>query len=333
VETLPLPARAILPRHDGTILALAGRGAAAHLWRLHPPETRLLDTLALPNATGATSAPGDRVYVTTNGRSLVTVNGRTLEQGATTDLGDSITAVAPTPSGDRVYVLTDSAPSVAIIASGLDGLAGRIELPGRARDLRIDPFGRYLLVRPRTGDSVWVASVGTDRVLGTLKSPWRGDVPFVAPDGLVAVQSGEDIAFIDPSSLREIRRTIYGASDFWYPFVWSGFRPRPAVAAASDSDSTFVVVDTLPDSSIVSPAPDPAKVGYTVSFAVLLDETAARDQAAKITAEGRTARVMTSMIASTTVYRVVMGPFATRDEADRIGRASRHSYYVRVGSP
>ena len=78
-------------------------------------------------------------------------------------------------------MITDSAPSVAIIASARDGLAARIELPGRARDLRIDPFGRYLLVRPRTGDSVWVASVGTDRVLGTLRTRWRGDVPFVAP--------------------------------------------------------------------------------------------------------------------------------------------------------
>ena len=103
VETLPLPTRAVLPRHDGTILALAGRASAAHLWRLHPPESRLLDTLALPNATALTSVSlGDRVYVTVNGRSIVTVSGRTLEQGATTDLGDEITALAPTPSGDRL---------------------------------------------------------------------------------------------------------------------------------------------------------------------------------------------------------------------------------------
>ena len=335
VETLPLPTHAVLPRHDGTILALAGRGAAAHLWRLHPPESRLLDTLALPNANAVASvSSGDRVYVTVNGRSIVAVSGRTLEQGSTTDLGGQIAALAPTPSGDRLYVITDSAQSVAVIASTRDGVAGRIELPGPARDLRIDPFGRYLLVRPRTGDSVWVASVGTDRVLGTLRTPWRGDIPFVAPDGLVAVQSGEDIAFVDPASLREIRRTIYGASDFWYPFVWSGFRPRLATAAASDSDSTFVVDDTIPDSLTPSFAPgDSAKVGYTVAFAVLLDEKAARDQAANITAEGRSARVMTSMIANTTVYRIVMGPFATRDEADRVGKASGHAYYVRVGSP
>jgi cell division protein FtsN len=33
------------------------------------------------------------------------------------------------------------------------------------------------------------------------------------------------------------------------------------------------------------------------------------------------------------VYRVVLGPYATRDEAERVGRASGLSYYVMVASP
>ena len=63
-------------------------------------------------------------------------------------------------------------------------------LPGRARDLRVDPFGRYVLVRAATGDSAWIVSIGADKVVGTLHSAWRGDLPFVAPDGAIAVHRG-----------------------------------------------------------------------------------------------------------------------------------------------
>jgi cell division protein FtsN len=70
-----------------------------------------------------------------------------------------------------------------------------------------------------------------------------------------------------------------------------------------------------------------------VSFAVLLDPAKARDAASKITVNGQTARVVTGMSNGTAVYRVVLGPFPTRDEADRTGRASGQSYYVYAGSP
>jgi cell division protein FtsN len=70
-----------------------------------------------------------------------------------------------------------------------------------------------------------------------------------------------------------------------------------------------------------------------VSFASLLDEPKARDQASKISVNGQTARVVTSMTSGMAVYRVVLGPYATREEADRAGRASGQSYYVYAGTP
>jgi len=42
---------------------------------------------------------------------------------------------------------------------------------------------------------------------------------------------------------------------------------------------------------------------------------------------------VTGTTSGVTVYRVVLGPYATRDEAERIGRASGLSYYVMLGSP
>jgi septal ring-binding cell division protein DamX len=33
------------------------------------------------------------------------------------------------------------------------------------------------------------------------------------------------------------------------------------------------------------------------------------------------------------VYRVVLGPYATREDADRVGRESRQSYWIYEGGP
>ena len=49
--------------------------------------------------------------------------------------------------------------------------------------------------------------------------------------------------------------------------------------------------------------------------------------------DGQTARVVTGITSGTAVYRVVLGPYPTRDEAERVGRASGMSYFVIRGSP
>lgn len=338
----PVPAQATFPQLSGTLLFLGGRGASAKIWRMHPPEPKLLDSLSLPDATPIPGAsPGDRIYFTTGGRSLVGVDSRTLARGSAVSFDKPIARIATTPSGDRLYVITDSARELAIVSRYQDRVARRIELPGDARDLRIDPIGRYLLVRAATGDSVWVVSVGADRVMGTVRSKWRGDVPFVAQDGSVAIQSSNDIAFVDPNSMKEVRRTIGGASDFWYPFSWDGFHPRAAgldepVSFGHDSDSVAIALPPVQRETLTAVPPTPvdsSKIGFTVSFAALLDIERAKADAATITIEGRTARVATTIADGTTVYRVVLGPYPTREEAERIGRAAGRQYFIYAGSP
>jgi cell division protein FtsN len=81
------------------------------------------------------------------------------------------------------------------------------------------------------------------------------------------------------------------------------------------------------------PAPDSTKLGFTVSFAALLSESQAREQAAKITVNGRPARVITGIVSGTTVYRIVLGPYQTRDEAEQAGRASGQSFVIYAGTP
>ncbi|MFI5229236.1 MAG: SPOR domain-containing protein [Gemmatimonadales bacterium] len=336
----PRAARAIFPEPGGTLLVLGGRGDQALLWRIHPPASKILDSLAVRGAVGGTGGPlGDRIFLTTAKHALVGVRPRAMTITRTISFDYGIRALVTTASGDRFYVIADSSNEMTIVDPYQDRIAKRIALPGRARDVRVDPFGRYVLVRPATGDSVWVVGIGTDRVFGSVRTQWRGDVPFVAPDGAVAVTDGSDLVFVDGASLKEVQRVGGGASDFWYPFVWDGFRPRASALDTlarfpGDSDSTTAAVMTPPDTAHPKAAPvDSVRLGFTVSFASLLDEAKARDQANKISVNGQTARVVTTMTSGMAVYRVVLGPYPTRDEADRAGRASGQSYYVYAGAP
>jgi cell division septation protein DedD len=286
------------------------------------------------------------MYFVARRRSLTGVRARTLARGEPITVDHGVAAMASTPSGDRFYVITDSSSELPVLDPFQDRLSTTVRLPGRARDLRVDPLGRYVLVRAATGDSVWVVSIGTDKVLGTLRSAWRGDLPFVAPDGSIAVTDGADVAFADAATMLAIRRVVGGAADFWYPFTWSGLRRRPepvdSIMQPGDTDTTTIAIPaqrplprdtTAPRPRAVPTPPDSSKVGFTVSFAVFLSDAKARELAAKIVVDGKPARIVTGVNDGTPVYRVVLGPYTTRDEAERVGRNSGQTYYVYAGTP
>jgi cell division protein FtsN len=79
--------------------------------------------------------------------------------------------------------------------------------------------------------------------------------------------------------------------------------------------------------------PRPAAGGYTVSFATLLDANRARGEATRIRVDGQMARVVSSVIGGRTLYRVVLGPYPTRAEAERVGQRAGYPYWVFSGEP
>jgi cell division septation protein DedD len=70
-----------------------------------------------------------------------------------------------------------------------------------------------------------------------------------------------------------------------------------------------------------------------VSFAALLSEEKAQQVADAIKVNGTQAHVVSTNTAGSPIFRVVMGPFPTREEADKIGRASKREYWIYEGSP
>lgn len=338
----PLAARALFPQMDGTLLVLGERPAGSIVWRIRPPASDVADSVALPRVDRTLRTQvGDRIYLA-SGSQLTGVRTRGIQRTPDVDFTSPVEVLAATPSGDRVFVVTRGASSIEVVDRYQERVTGKIEVGRNIAELRVDPLGRYLLARPEGRDSAVVIALGTNRVIGALPTSWRSDLPFVAPDGGVALAQGADVIIADGETLKPSVRVRGGAGDFWFAFQWNGFRPR---AASLDRPVEFDrgAIDSLTrDSSVrVDSAPPVrrdsaarrAPAGFTVSFAALLASDKANELAAQIHVGGESARVVTAMRDGATIFRVVMGPYATRAEAERVGRESRQSHWIYEGAP
>ena len=197
-------------------------------------------------------------------------------------------------------------------------------------------------------DSVFVVSLATDEVVGVIRTEWRGDLPLVLPDAGIAYARGLDVVFAHPRTLKDMRAVTGGAASFWHTLRWNGFRPRAAgldqpvqFRTSAPRDSADLVPDSTrgpgdstaarPDSNGIAGTPVPGQ--FTVSFAAILDEAPARALAARIRVDGQTPRITSSERSGKTLYRVVLGPYPSRAEAERVGRASGQSYWIFEGVP
>jgi cell division septation protein DedD len=348
----PVAARAVFPQPDASLLVLGERGGGSVVWKVRPPSTRVADSVVLPRVDRALRTQvGDLLFLASE-RELTGVRTRSMQRTASVAFDEPVELLAATPSGDRVFVVTSTGTAVQVVDRYREAVSGSIDLGRHPSDLRMDPLGRYLLARLDGVDSAAVIALGTNAVVGTLATGWRADLPFVAPDGGIAVAQGKDVIVTDGMTLRATARVAGGAADFWYPFRWTGFRPRaegldqPVDFAGPPADTMAAPADSAApkDSAAapVEPAPPPPPrdtavrrppAGYTVSFAALLVGDKARELASSIRVGSENARVVTAVRDGSTIYRVVMGPYATREQAERIGRESKQSYWIYEGGP
>jgi rare lipoprotein A len=73
--------------------------------------------------------------------------------------------------------------------------------------------------------------------------------------------------------------------------------------------------------------------GFSVQVGAVLSQQRADETASEVRQRGLTVRVVTSTTDGTRVYRVILGPYSTRAEADRAGRLSGRSYWIFEGVP
>ncbi len=349
--------RRLFPLADGTLVALVDRGEESLLLRLRPPSDAIDDSVEVPRPDRAVATPlGDRLYLGVKD-DLLGVQSHTLDGIAKVSARDDILAIAPTPSGDRIFVANKGGPRLQVMDRYAEEMGGSVKLPGLVTEFRMDPMGRYLLARPAEGDSAWVVAIGTDELVGTVETGWRSDLPAVAVDGKIATVRGSDVAFVDATDGKVSRTMKDGAKDLWFFTLWNGLRPRaegvdvPVSFSLGDEGDRRTPADSITripvrtptptDTSSAEPAPvlptppaaAPSRDSWTVSFAAVLTEDRAREIADGITVEGQRPRVVKGETAGTTVYRVVFGPYNSKADAERMGRASKHNYWVYEGVP
>jgi sporulation related protein len=229
-------------------------------------------------------------------------------------LRDGPRALAFSPSGHRIYVARRAALGLAVIdrfeRRELDGVA----LPGPATTLRLDPLGRWLLARPAlgTGDSAWIVDLPIKRHTGAVATTWQTDLPAVSPDGVLLFRSGADLVAMRPDSLTETGRVHGGAADLWVFSTWLPRGSAPASQAGGEALATEAAGAEGPLYVQVSTSQNPEWSGR------LADDLARA---------GLAARVLPPQSADDG-YRVVLGPYATRAQAEAIGRKLGRPFWI-----
>ena len=286
---------------DGALVARLGgdRPALEYLGSDQAPSST-----PLPKGQVAATFLGDLVAVAADSAVVLYAPQRKSEPRSIPVSGDA-RAVLFSPSGHRLYVARAAAPL--LVLDRVDGAKlHEIELPGPARELRGDMYGRWLLVRPEQGDSVWVIDVGTGKYVGSTAARWSDDLPAVAPPQTLLVRRGADLAGLDLSAtgFTELGRIKGGAADFWLPLAWQPVHETELV----ESDSALAVADT-----------GPARPTVYLQVSSSQNPAWANELSAKLSAAGLPASVLTPR-RSAEPYRVVLGPYATREQAEATGR-------------
>jgi hypothetical protein len=344
----PSPARWVFPQPNGFVIVAGAREGSTLLWLIRPTDDEIIETASLPAVSrGVRTRVGDRLYFTVDS-GLIGVTTRDLSPVPSVRLEHPVIAVVPTPSGDRLYVAMRDRNALVVVDRYSDAVAATVNLPGPVSELRMDPLGQRVLARPAGGgDSAWVIAVGADRATGVVRGKWRDDLPAFAHGGNIATARGLDVVFVGAASLADGEVVAGGASDFWYFFSWNGFRPRAAGldrpvtfdtaqrmpldsmgVAGRDSFPSPPIRDTAPSMVVPPPTIVPRSRGYMVSFAAVLTQQRANEVAGEISINGVRPRVIPSQTGATTIYRVVLGPYPAREEAERVGRDSKRQYWV-----
>lgn len=347
----------LVPLNDGSVVVVMRNATDLLLRRLRPPDSMVVDSMRLDVTADSASVHGltvgDRMFLSA-GSKLYSLRTRDFALDVDVKVSAPVRHLVTSPSGDRIFVLLEGRSSVSVIDRFEGEVVSEIELPGAPRDLRMDQLGRVLLVRA-PGDSAWVIDMGSTALVGALRTTWRDDLPLVMADGAIALVHGDTVTMASSLDLGEVRSIADGAKDFWYAMRWNGFRPRAEgldepvrfrasqgggasreVAGTLDDSASALASDSVRGDSGVAPTPRPeraARTTFTVQLAAVLTEELAREAAAGVSVDGRTPRIASSVRDGRTLYRVVLGPYPTREAAEAAGKATGRTYWVFEGAP
>jgi hypothetical protein len=295
-------------------LVAISTGDTARMTFLRPGSETV--TAALPSGDASATLWGELIAVAADS-AVYLVDPQSPKQETVIRTTGHARAVVFSPSGHRFYVARREGPL--LVFNRFTGeLIGEIELPGAAASLRMDPFGRWLLVHPAGQDSVWVVNLAANRIAGGVATDWSQDIPTVTNGEVLLVRSGGALLAHDLARPGFPRTgSVAGAGrDLWLPLEWApgaGADDQPVVAAAEP-----------PAGAPPSPS---ATDGVFLQVSSSQNPEWSRQLARQLEQQGLPAQVV-APANEEEGYRVVLGPFPSREVAESAGRRLGRPFFI-----
>jgi hypothetical protein len=306
--------RDLFGTRTASLLAIsAGSPTTVTLLRADEPPART----SLPNGDAAATFWGDLLAVAAD-TAVVLLDPDALDHPTSLPVSGHARAVLFSPSGHRLYVARREG-SILVYNRFTREKVGEIDLPGGAGALRVDPYGRWLLVHPADADSLWLVNLATNTLVRSFAADWATDVPTVTNQQTLLLKSGDDLVAYDLSKpdLAETGRVRGGAADLWLPLAWTP-ETGTASADAPAADSTAAESASEADST-------DTRVYLQVSSSQNKDWSA--ELARQLEQQGLPAKVLDPR-AGEEGYRVVLGPYPTRETAESTGRRLGRPFFI-----
>lgn len=242
---------------------------------------------------------------------------------------DPPAALLFSPSGHRLFALLGNRVTVTDRFTG--ERLGTIDLPATATALRGDGSGRWLYAPTAAGDSIMVMDLATTTFAATVPGSWRDDLPLLAGSATLLVADGDDVAGYDLSASppATIGRIPGGAADRWITVPWvPPLRERVAIAAAESARA-------VQDSALLPADSAGAEANLWLQVSSSQNPEWAQDLARQLADAGFETAVWEPR-ETEEGYRVVVGPFRTREQAEEAGKRLGRPYFVvtrQAGAP
>jgi hypothetical protein len=231
--------------------------------------------------------------------------------------------LAFSPSGHRLYALVEGG-TMAVLDRFTGNRLASVSLPGPGGELRLDGSGRWMLVSHAAADSAWVLDLSTGRLVTTVATRWRPDLPVVAGAATLLTTDGEDVEAWTLSTVppAPVAKVAGGGRDLWMAIGW--VPPERAHVALAQAESAAAQQDErlLPDSLLGPPGTQ-----FWLQVSSSQNPEWADQLADQLFASGFPATVWRPA-GPDDGYRVVVGPFGSRDEAEETARRLERPFFV-----
>jgi hypothetical protein len=294
---------------NSTLIALAGHTLSI----VRGEEAPVRQTL--PSGDASATYWGDLIAIAADS-AVILLDPDTPDKVRVLPVSGHARAVLFSPSGHRFYVARREG-SVLIFSRFTREQVGEIKLPGPAAALRSDPFGRWLMVHPAGRDSLWLVDLATNRFVGGFAATWATDLPTISnQQTLLLKTNGDVVAYsLTQGDFPEKGRVPDGAADFWLPLAWTPETGTASIAVAPAPDSTPATADSV----------EVPQVYLQVSSSQNKDW--ASELARQLEQQGLPASVLDPR-APDDGFRVVLGPYPSREAADATGKRLGRPYFI-----